>query len=117
MRMSNFQIYKAIIFNILENKCKQCGNKTKLHLHHKDYEHTNNKLDNVELLCKKCHYQLHSVERITKGLKRSCRYCRQEFKSLNRKQLTQNVQAHELSCKQKIIEETNGKIKLEEKEK
>ena len=46
-----------------EYKCERCGitewlNKPiALHLHHKDGDHNNNKLDNLEVLCPNCHSQ------------------------------------------------------------
>jgi hypothetical protein len=47
--------------NILEYKCNKCKQKTWLNqlipieLHHKDGNHLNNKLSNLELLCPNCH--------------------------------------------------------------
>ena len=47
--------------NILEHKCNNCKQKTWLddqipiELHHKDGNHLNNELSNLELLCPNCH--------------------------------------------------------------
>lgn len=52
---------KLIENNIKECKCEICGIKEwlgkpiKLHLHHKDGDHSNNELENLELLCPNCH--------------------------------------------------------------
>jgi len=47
--------------NILEHKCNNCKQKTwfnqliPIELHHKDGNHLNNELSNLELLCPNCH--------------------------------------------------------------
>lgn len=44
-----------------EYRCEKCGlsewlgNPIPLHMHHKDGNHLNNKLENIELLCPNCH--------------------------------------------------------------
>ena len=43
-----------------------------------------------------------------KIITKTCKFCNKEFTSLYPKQLEYNVKAHELTCKQKIIEETNN---------
>ena len=44
-----------------------------------------------------------------KILTKRCKFCSKEFRSMYPKQLEYNTKAHELSCKQKIIEEENNK--------
>ena len=52
---------KLIENGIKERKCEMCGTTEwfgkpiKLHLHHKDGDHLNNELENLELLCPNCH--------------------------------------------------------------
>jgi 5-methylcytosine-specific restriction endonuclease McrA len=52
---------KLIRDGIKENKCEKCGNthwlgkKLPLELHHKDGDHFNNELSNLEILCPNCH--------------------------------------------------------------
>lgn len=52
---------KLINNGIKEEKCEKCGNtmwlgqKIHLHLHHKDGNHKNNYIDNLQLLCPNCH--------------------------------------------------------------
>ena len=52
---------KLIRDGIKENKCERCGNSTwfgfnlPLELHHKDGNHYNNELSNLEILCPNCH--------------------------------------------------------------
>ncbi len=56
-------------------------------------------------------YPLNNME--NKILKKSCKFCSKEFTSLYSKQLEYNVKAHELSCKQKIIEDVHNALKKE----
>lgn len=50
---------------IKESKCKCCGlsewmgKPIPLELHHKDFNHYNNSLDNLQILCANCHMQAH----------------------------------------------------------
>ena len=46
-----------------------------------------------------------------KILKRKCKFCGKEITSMYKKQLDYNLQAHELSCKQKIIKKVNEDVK------
>lgn len=49
-----------------EEKCECCGlsewmgKKIPLELHHKDFNHYNNNLDNLQILCSNCHMQAHN---------------------------------------------------------
>lgn len=51
---------------IKENKCECCGlsewqgRPIPLELHHKDYNHYNNNLDNLQILCSNCHKLAHN---------------------------------------------------------
>lgn len=51
---------------IKENKCECCGlsewmgRPIPLELHHKDFDHYNNTLDNLQILCSNCHMQAHN---------------------------------------------------------
>lgn len=47
--------YKKII-----GKCEICENKTCLELHHKDSDHTNNTIENFQIVCSECHDKLHA---------------------------------------------------------
>lgn len=52
---------KLIKDGLKEHRCERCGrtewqgNKIPLELHHKDGDHWNNDLDNLEILCPNCH--------------------------------------------------------------
>ena len=52
---------KLVRDGIKEDKCEKCGNtywldkKLPLELHHKDGDHYNNELSNLEILCPNCH--------------------------------------------------------------
>jgi 5-methylcytosine-specific restriction endonuclease McrA len=44
-------------------KCERCGfTGLALHIHHKDRNHKNNNLDNLEVLCANCHHIEHREE-------------------------------------------------------
>lgn len=51
---------------IKEEKCEICGlskwmgKPIPLELHHKDFNHYNNDLDNLQILCSNCHMQAHN---------------------------------------------------------
>jgi hypothetical protein len=57
-----------------KEKCERCGfNGQALHIHHKDRNHKNNKIDNLEVLCANCHHIEHreeSIKRIMGSYKR-----------------------------------------------
>ena len=46
-------------------KCERCGYDRQeiLHVHHKDRDRSNNKLNNLELICPNCHYEEHYLEK------------------------------------------------------
>ena len=56
---------------IKENKCECCGlsewmgKPIPLELHHKDFNHYNNSLDNLQILCANCHMQAHNYSNNT----------------------------------------------------
>lgn len=56
-----------------ECKCERCGNTEwmgqpiPLELHHKDFNHYNNNLDNLQILCSNCHMQVHGYSNIKKN--------------------------------------------------
>lgn len=43
-----------------ERVCEFCGAIENVHTHHKDLNHNNNKLDNLQWLCGSCHSKLHN---------------------------------------------------------
>lgn len=57
---------RLIESRIKENKCECCGlsewmgKPIPLELHHKDFNHYNNSLDNLQILCSNCHMQAHN---------------------------------------------------------
>lgn len=71
-RLKDWTNYKRIVYlkkhliSSRRRKCERCGRKTwkkaqiPLDVHHIDEDRTNNKLDNLLLVCPNCHYQLHS---------------------------------------------------------
>lgn len=67
-------LYKLVRDNIKEPKCEICGlsewcNDTiPLELHHKDGNHYNNDLDNLQVLCPNCHAMSHGNLGVKTGL-------------------------------------------------
>lgn len=59
--------YKTIAFREATHiKCDICGrDDVLLDVHHKDFDpkHKNNESDNLQILCKKCHYRVHYEHR------------------------------------------------------
>jgi len=42
-------------------KCELCGSTENLLVHHKDFNHSHNVKENLMVLCKKCHQNLHCI--------------------------------------------------------
>ena len=58
---------KLIKYGIKEKRCEKCkrteweGNDIPLHLHHINFNHYDNSLENLQLLCANCHDQIHHI--------------------------------------------------------
>lgn len=55
-------VYRAAALRNYPNICNSCGYDTIpdiLEVHHKDHNHTNNSLENLEILCPRCHAEHH----------------------------------------------------------
>lgn len=64
---TGIQAYRNIYRDAHEDmKCELCGSTRYLCIHHKDENRYNNKLDNLQCLCKSCH-QKHHLKRDKKG--------------------------------------------------
>lgn len=50
---------KEVIFERFDNKCVICKKEEGLHIHHKDKHPSNNRLDNLIVLCGVCHKKIH----------------------------------------------------------
>ena len=88
---------KLIEFGLKEAKCEICGitewlgQPVKFHLHHKDGDHFNNELSNLQILCPNCHsmtdnYGAYNSERYKEN--KAKYYCKDCGKELNRKTKT-----------------------------
>jgi len=55
---------KIRLFEARGEECERCGYKRAaiLQVHHKDRNHSNNELNNLEILCPNCHYEEHLHE-------------------------------------------------------
>lgn len=45
-----------------KSKCERCGSDNHLVVHHKDRNRHNNALNNLETLCRKCHFKEHHIK-------------------------------------------------------
>jgi hypothetical protein len=55
--------YRKLVIKVRGNQCERCGvTNQRLDLHHKDKNRENTTSENVLLLCKKCHNEVHSTE-------------------------------------------------------
>lgn len=56
--------------------CEVCGKTGRLHVHHKDEDHTNNDPSNLKTLCPSCHRHSHSQNFMAYGVTRKpCVHC------------------------------------------
>jgi GTP cyclohydrolase I len=60
----NAENYRIKAFANLPNECSFCQSKEKLLVHHKDKNFLNNDLENLMILCTKCHSKIHNPDRI-----------------------------------------------------
>lgn len=54
--------YRKIAFDHHGKQCSDCGSEKELHVHHRDGNHSNNQPENLEVLCKDCHWNRHRDE-------------------------------------------------------
>lgn len=47
------------IKRLKKNACERCGSDQNLLQHHVDFDHENDDPDNVQTLCRDCHYLIH----------------------------------------------------------
>lgn len=58
--------YRPKMFKAKPPICK-CGGWKHMQVHHKDFNHKNNDLDNLEWLCEDCHLEVHGRRRVKKS--------------------------------------------------
>lgn len=64
-KVKHYQSLKIRLLTLRGRSCQRCGyNKYEiLQVHHKDRNHSNNELSNLELICPNCHYEEHLLEK------------------------------------------------------
>ena len=82
-RHPKLRIYREILFNLLGDKCSCCSSEERLLIHHKDLDFNNNKFKNAQLLCKKCHDNLHTKIKKEAYHLWICPRCRKKIRSLS----------------------------------
>ena len=55
---SQSRMYRVLVE---KDECKQCGAKTSLCIHHKNDDHYDNRIENLEVLCNSCHLSHHKT--------------------------------------------------------
>jgi len=82
--------YRLIKLGLKENRCECCGNMGSwmgteliLQLHHKDGNHKNNSIENLQILCPNCHSQTDTYcdknRKVKKTKKEYCSICGKEI--------------------------------------
>lgn len=80
---------KLIEYGIKKEECEMCGlnewmnHKIPLELHHKNGNHNDNNLSNLEILCSNCH----SVKHGYSEYKKKCKNCGKEFLTKNKQKV------------------------------
>lgn len=46
---------------VIKEKCYFCNSKDLLHVHHTDFNSLNNNINNLLVLCQKCHNKIHKI--------------------------------------------------------
>jgi len=61
---------RKIILERANYRCQVCDSNKNLHVHHRTYENIyNENIDDLTLLCGKCHKQFHNMDKILELLK------------------------------------------------
>jgi len=55
--------YKSKAMKFIKRECSICKRKDNLCVHHKDFNRKNNKLSNLQIVCKSCHAKIHKRSR------------------------------------------------------
>lgn len=53
--------YRTLAFEHYPHYCNRCGSKRNLEVHHRNHNQRNNKIENLEILCKSCHRKHHTL--------------------------------------------------------
>jgi uncharacterized protein YlaI len=107
--------YKQLINNFYGDKCYNCDKIDILHLHHIDEDKDNNKLNNIILLCKECHNNIHTKKKERKKIMENvvkyprlysmCRICGNLIMGKNIDDFSYNWRCHIILHKENILPE------------
>lgn len=56
----NNRYYMRLARDYIDKICSKCGSAKNLLVHHKNYDHGDNRLENLEIVCKSCHEKTHN---------------------------------------------------------
>lgn len=123
-KISSYKLKNKLIeFGLKEEKCEICGitewlgKPVKFHLHHKDGDHYNNELSNLQILCPNCHsmtdnYGVYNSNRYKENktnkrnkIKYCCKICGKELKKKRKTDLCKDC--YEKSKSKKIKAQEN----------
>jgi hypothetical protein len=64
-KVKSYKLLKIRLVKLRGPVCQRCGySKVEiLQVHHKNRDHTNNELENLELICPNCHFEEHYLEK------------------------------------------------------
>lgn len=70
-------------------ECQICGKSSKLDIHHKDFDETNNTLENLQALCRSCHMKIHRPKTKCKiegceQISKSHGYCEKHYQRMTK---------------------------------
>lgn len=70
----------------VKDKCERCESREYLHVHHKNKNHDDNSMENIQTLCRTCHAGLHALEKINRGI---------QPRELTESDMLRNIRNHE----------------------
>jgi len=73
-------VYRAKAIDHYGPSCSKCGSSEHVEVHHVDKDRGNNEIENLEVLCRKCHHKEHSIFNLN-----GCLCCGETVKRHNNK--------------------------------
>lgn len=116
LKSSKWRLKRQQKFDQVGRRCEECGSLNKLHIHHLTYDRLYvEKLDDLKVLCEKCHSEAHKI--INKDKKRKTIVKKKSKKELIRiKKKNRGIESAEKSKVSEISKMfSKGPIKVNEK--
>lgn len=58
--------YREFAFEEYPKQCSTCGGENDLIVHHKDANRNNNAIENLQIICRRCHFYHHGLDKVLK---------------------------------------------------